>query len=233
MIMIESKLVDFILEYFDFESMKLSNSYYYDQLPFCIIDSVYSIGARYGSTKRTVATYAGLRGLDLYRPYGTSISSATDDFTVSDLLKDYEGRDYDNAAVELFSNKQRTSTRNGILKAEAVYRFARTLVDFSCEHFRDVDKIRSNESFKMKIKEIPGQKSGISLAYFFMLVGDESLVKPDRHILRFIESVTGRVVSQEEAQLLLSKVTSDLQKFHPDLTVRNLDHMIWRYSSGK
>ena len=60
-----------------------------------------------------------------------------------------------------------------------------------CEYedyvFDDDDSLRwcYNELLEKKIKEIPGQKSGLSFKYFLMLVGNENLIKPDRMIIRY------------------------------------------------
>ena len=42
---------------FDLASAALSPSYYYDSLPYCIIDAVFSIGVRYTSTQNVVKSY--------------------------------------------------------------------------------------------------------------------------------------------------------------------------------
>ena len=47
-------------------------------------------------------------------------------------------------------------------------------------YLQDVATILSNRAFHGAIKSIPGQRSGISLSYFFMLSGSDDLVKEDR-----------------------------------------------------
>jgi len=37
-----------------------------------------------------------------------------------------------------------------------------------------------------------GKKSGVSLRYFYMLLGSEDNIKPDRMIMRFIHQALGR-----------------------------------------
>jgi hypothetical protein len=59
-------------------------------------------------------------------------------------------------AAEIYRNRQRTSARSGILKADAAARFARVLADFNVDHFQDVDKILGLPAFEAVIKEIPG-----------------------------------------------------------------------------
>ena len=56
----------------------------------------------------------------------------------------------------------RTSPRNGILKAEAAYRFARVIREFDVEYLLDVEKILGGEKFVAEISMIPGQGSGDS-----------------------------------------------------------------------
>lgn len=51
---------------FDLASAALSPSYYYDSLPYCIIDAVFSIGVRYTSTQNVVKSYCAYYGLREY-----------------------------------------------------------------------------------------------------------------------------------------------------------------------
>jgi hypothetical protein len=111
----------------------------------------------------------------------------------------------------LKTDKERTSTRNGILKAEAVYRFCKVLNNYGVNYFQDVKKLfYGNEQFEEEIKSIPGQKSGISLVYFYMLAGEDNWIKPDRMIIRFLERVLQRKVKLDEAQTLLQATSKIL-----------------------
>ena len=47
----------------DLENLRLSPGYYYDSLPLCVIDAVFSIGVRYTSTQKTVKNYCDYFGL--------------------------------------------------------------------------------------------------------------------------------------------------------------------------
>ena len=62
-----------------------------------------------------------------------------------------------------------------------------------------------------------------------MLAGDESFVKPDRHILRFIQRYAGIMPTVDEAQLIFEKTVAELNDKYPNLTVRLLDNVIWAY----
>lgn len=88
----------------------------------------------------------------------------------------------------VFRNKQRTSTRGGILKAQAVIDYLKVLQAHNVERFDDVKKVTDTQEFDQAIKQVKGQNSGISTRYLFMLAGDEIVIKPGRMIMRFIEN---------------------------------------------
>jgi hypothetical protein len=73
--------------------------------------------------------------------------------------------------VEVFRNRQRTSSRSGILKAEAVYRFAGALVVCGIDTISDAADAERMTGASKIIETIPGQGSGISFTYFCMLAG--------------------------------------------------------------
>ncbi len=90
----------------------------------------------------------------------------------------FSGLAPEDAADALFGNRQRTSTRSGILKAEAVRRFALALRDAGIDEFPDLDDDRLAKAEAIA-RTIPGQRSGISFDYFRMLAGDDSLSIPE------------------------------------------------------
>jgi hypothetical protein len=118
----------------------------------------------------------------------------------------YQWFKYRTHVENIFQNRQRTSATNGILKVSASLQFIKVLSDFGVQYYQDIDKVLTNETFEQAIKRIPGQSSGTSLKYFFMLAGDENTIKPDRMVLRFLQDATGILFKPEECQLLLSEV---------------------------
>ena len=79
------------------------------------------------------------------------------------------------------------------------------------------------------LRAIPGQASGKSLKYFFMLAGDPNLMKPNRMTLGFLTAVLGRPVGDDEAQVLIASACEILVEQYPLLTPRGLDHEIWKF----
>lgn len=139
-------------------------AYEYASVPLCVIDAAFSIGVRYESTERTVTEFCARYH---WQRDGRGMVK---EYTISEFLKllqPYEHR-WENMADDVFRNRQRTSTRSGILKAEATFRFARTLQQFGIETFADVLKSGMRSELRQAIKAIPGQASGLSYAYFLI-----------------------------------------------------------------
>src|SRR5690606_24308860 len=147
----------------------------------------------------------------------------------TDILMLVEKMSLIDLTEKIFQNRQRTSATNGILKSEAVIMFLRVLQKFKVETFDDIEKIIVNEQFENEIRKIPGQRSGISVKYFFMLAGSEHLIKPDRMIHRFLENVTGEKLSLNNCQSILSSVTERLKNKGFNITAKKLDNLIWSY----
>jgi hypothetical protein len=103
------------------------------------------------------------------------------------------------------------------------------LANFGVEYLEDAGKVRRLGVFEDEVKTIPGQSSGISLQYFYMLAGFEDEIKPDRMVARFINEALGASFGTAEMTALLVAVANLLVIDYPDLTPRLLDHAIWQY----
>lgn len=204
-----------------------TEEYLYHNLPLCIIDAVFSIGVRYTSTENTVKRICDYFNITRLRE--KELAPTSEQLSVSAFLQLHKGLNLPEMAEKVYQNKQRTFTRNGILKAEAVYHFAKVVQSFGAEYLQDVDRILGNELLECEIAKIPGQSSGLSTRYFYMLAGDENFIKPDRMIRRFIYSAIQRELSFDECQNLLVAAHAELVEEYPLLTPRSLDHLIWLY----
>ena len=65
-----------------------------------------------------------------------------------------------------------------------------------------------------------------------MLCGDEDTLKPDRHIIRFLNSYSNQEVTISDADQPMREILVELNKSHPNLTMRELDYIIWKYQSN-
>jgi hypothetical protein len=90
-----------------------------------------------------------------------------------------------------------------------------------------------DEFFEAEIAKTPGQSSGLSTRYFYMLIGNEYAIKPDRVVRRFVFDAVQRDLNAEECQELLSAACVELAKEFPSITPRSLDHQIWLYQRIK
>jgi len=227
------RIAQYCKAHLNLQNAELSEEYYYRSLPFCIIDAVYSLAARYSSTRNTVIHFCNVQGLQRLRPKGSTYPDMSDQYSVrefEELLSLYS--EYKQIAVELFDNRQRTSTRNRILKAEAVHRFVRVLLLHHVNYFQDIPTVIQSKQFESDIRSIPGQTYGTSLTYFFMLSGEENMVKPDRMVLRFLWRIIGEQVSKLNPHAWLSQALKILNEKYPKLTSRELDHEIWKYEKA-
>jgi hypothetical protein len=205
------------------------DEYFYQSLPLCVIDAVYSIGVRYEGVRNTINRYCSHFKLQRIRSPKNALPQKQEQESISSFCERTEEYGPNAMAIEVFRNKQRTSPTNGILKADGAYRFAAVLRKYGIEHLQDIGAAIQNHELEKDILAIPGQTSGISLNYFFMLSGSDNLIKPDRMILAFLKSILGRPVSLSEAQDLLTAVATQLTANFPHLTPRLLDHEIWKY----
>jgi hypothetical protein len=192
---------------------------YPTSLGMCVLDSIWSMGVNYNRHVEPV--------LDRYRDIRSSTAGGVSDTPamLAQTIRDCGGSESFAAEVK---SRHRTSTRNGILKAEAVQRAATVLADAGIETSQDLG--RANDDIRVSWLGIPGQRSGVSWRYFQMLAGVEG-IKPDRMIHRFIVHATGGPVSNTEAVDILGRAQQRLPAPRP--TLRQFDHAIWRHESRR
>jgi hypothetical protein len=194
----------------------------YDSVGLAVIAAVWSIGVRYQSVDNVIARYraARLAGGDdpeADRP--------------SDVRRFIEACGGAEEFAQRLGNRQRTSTTNGILKAEAVLREARILEDEGVEVPADLIGAGQErlDHLQGRWSTVAGQGSGVSWRAFTMLVGLPE-VKPDRMIRRFAAAALGRpretAVGVEEARGLVLGAAARL-----GVSPRALDNAIWTYQS--
>ena len=98
------------------------NETFYKSLPLCIIDAVFSIGVKYTSVMKAEENFISYFNLNIDREYPFK----NKEYTIDQFIKDMKTfSSFDEAAAKGFKNKQRTSSCNGILKAEACYLVAK------------------------------------------------------------------------------------------------------------
>jgi hypothetical protein len=214
---------------------RLPDEYYYASLPLCVVDAVFSIGVRYESTRRTVRNWCDSQ-TPAWRMIDRSPRSEQrrSQHTLEEFLGLLKGRDFRSLAQREFNNSQRTSSTNGILKAEATYMFAVALHHAGINDFGDTQEMTRLEKVRPTIIWIKGQGSGLSFDYFLMLSGCDAHVKADRMVRRFVANALGTTdVSAITAQQLVLEACEELKAHFPNLKPRLLDYEIWSYQRAR
>ena len=192
----------------------------YLSAPICALDAVFSVGIRYTVVVSSVYRFCNLLHVDFER---TTI-------TTSEVLRIMDEISDEDMANQ-YLTKHRTSTRNGILKATAFRMFLQIMKKYHVETCNDIHKIAGENTFENEIRNIPGQSSGITLDYLYILSGMKDYVKDDRHIQNYINSVFPHNNFDHCDRIKLIRETAQImsKNLHPNLTPRHLDHIIWNY----
>jgi hypothetical protein len=206
----------------------LGDEHEYASLPLCVIDAVFSIGVKYASTKLVPPRWADAQT----PPWPLYRHASIVEHSISDFLEAADRFTCDELATNIFKNSQRTSSRNGILKAQAVRQFAGALRKAGIERFADCEDEAKLELAETFVKDVKGQSSGISFDYFRILVGHET-VKADRMVCRFVARAASlEHVAPTVAKRAVIDATALLKPEFPNLNTRLLDYVIWNYESA-
>lgn len=224
-----SRLADHI-EQTGLDAPVLADEYRYASLPICVVDAVFSIGVRYTSTQKVVENLCAHTGWTRFA--ASRDSRGKGEHGVPDLISIFLEIGTDGMADRVFQNRQRTSSRSGILKSEAVLLFCQALTDAGISHFTDFDYERRAYAEAI-ILGLPGQSSGIAFDYFMMLSGDDNLIKPDRMVQRYVRNALSltAIPQPRQAAILVQLAAKELRRRGLPWTPLSLDHAIWRYQS--
>ena len=197
---------------------------FYKSLPLCILDAVHSIGVKYSSTAKVTERYIEYYDLDISRSF-----AGANEHTIKDFLKNIENAGGAKAFAEkIVRNRQRTSSINGILKAEACEMVARVCEKHGIDTLADFNNYDKKDALDKDILAVHGQSSGVMLKYLRMLAGNNNLIKPDRMVKRFVAGFSSTITSDEELQELVSRAATEVLNLkHPNMTTRLLDYLIW------
>lgn len=211
------QFIDYCEQNFNLED---SAQYNYQSLSVCIIDCVYSLRTKYYSvTVPIVDRYAAL--------YLNGNRNNSGD-TVSMLIQHIDEKGgAQKFADEVLKNHQKLGGKNKIPKENICYQLAQYLKYLNIDTIEDFRNFESPELLEIVIRAVRGIGDA-GANYLFMLAGDPNRCKPDVHIHQCIKDSCGCDVSNEESQVLFSEAVNRLNKKHPNLTVRNLDGIIWR-----
>lgn len=196
---------------------------------YCVVDAVWSIGSGYDAVVAPlVRRVARECGDD--EPLTPALQALGPDPLPLPRFRD---RFPDVEALLSVTNKQRTSSRSGILKADAVLRYADTLLEQRVATLQDatacLQDLQRTEAVTRELRRIPGD--GVRTGYFWMLVGDEYQVKPDRQVLKWFKN-NGHPVDVTTARASIVEIADLLtQEMARPVTPWEVDNAIWRSMS--
>lgn len=130
------------------------------------------------------------------------------------------------------TNRQRTSTRGGILKADAVLRYARIFSDHgvatmceAIELFNDTPRFDAVDS---ALRQVPGEGGeGVRRGYLWMILGKDDLIKPDRMVLRWLDH-HGFTADPSRARRIVEQLIPEVtRKLGRDVSAWEIDHAMW------
>ena len=209
---------------------KLADEYRYASVPLCVVDAVFSIGVRYTSTQKVVSNLCEYAGWTRF--FASREARGAGEYGIGDLNSMFDKFGAEGMVESVFQNRQRTSSRSGILKAEAVLLYCRTLIKAGINDFPDLD-VERREYAEAIILGLPGQSSGIAFDYFMMLAGDDNLIKPDRMVQRYVAHALDldSVPQPRQAAILVRLAAKELRTRGQLWTPLSLDNAIWRHQS--
>lgn len=196
---------------------------YPDSLALCVIDSIQSIGQRYGGVAKVVQRY---------RYFRTSQGGDAGTDGAVELAAAFEELGGVDGWASRIGTRNRVYSRSDApLKAAVILEAANLLIGEEVLSTKDLLSLSPGEREELKRLwlGLRSQRSGISWRYVLMLAGAEG-VKPDRMILRFLSRHLPDVghIETEEAVRLVTDVARAL-----GVSASTLDHRIWLHERAR
>ncbi|MFF0042568.1 hypothetical protein ACFYRG_41260 [Streptomyces mirabilis] len=193
----------------------------------CVLDAVFSINAHY--ERHTVPTchrYAAWAGISVPLS-GSAQLPVPDEQPLQSFVTHIQTHGEEAFSSEVLQNRQRTrANRDAPLKAEAARQYAELLVSHGIATLADANALLADldelKAIERDLAGVAGHGSGARLAYLWMLLGDDSRIKPDRMVLRWLQTVLQRTVTTAQAISILTEAAARLR-----CTPWELDHTIW------
>lgn len=117
-----------------------------------------------------------------------------------------------------------------MLKAAAVREIIEILAAYEIKTKEDLLHHPKINEIEQQIRNVKGQRSGVSFHYIMMHVGDYNRFKPDRHIYTFFEKVLnyGKLNTKQLEEVFYRELNIVKTKF-PYFTARAFDSAIWEF----
>ena len=197
-------------------------------LSLCVLDAVFSVGGDHPDVVRTCESYAAHARVPAHQTSDEPPVIGTDaEQSLAEFVASVEDHGEEEFAAEVLQNEQRTGSRSGLLTASVAAEFGRVLVTHGVERFADLPRLWSDVdrlgAVEDRLRAVPGNGTAdVRLGYFWMLTGADDVIKPDRVVLGWLETVIGGRPSVTEARQLVTAAA-----LVQGCTAWELDHAIW------
>lgn len=200
-------------------------------LSLCIADAVWSIGAHYDNVV-----------VPLVRKLAVNFGVDQPTFPMSEPI----GPDPLPVAVlaglsieELIplTNRQNTSTRGGIRKADAVLRHIHVFQAHGVGDLANAIALFGDEArfgaVNADLRKIPGEGvHAVRRDYLWMLIGQDDLIKPDRMVLRWFKHHAVTIDPVGARDLIAALVPAVSGRLKRPVTAWEIDHALWNAGRG-
>jgi hypothetical protein len=192
---------------------------YRQSLALCVVDAVFSLRATYAATTAALGRYRAVRCASGAEPEADGLR---------DLVATVEasGGPVAAAGPALFGNRgyapgTARRGREGVLKSEAIYRAAVSMLDIGIDRIEDLrSDLTGGRAAWLGVRGL----GWVSWDYLLMLTGDDG-VKADTMVQRFVAGALGLPsVTGERAKTAVTDAAAD-----SSIDARVLDHAIWLY----
>jgi hypothetical protein len=203
----------------------------YPHMGVIILDAVYSLQANYDSTVvPLLQRYCeAVPGLSWPLPEGRRPEHTAQDLIDFLTTLDIEAR-LDLLNRQLAPGTSR-SRKGPVLKVDAAIAVAKTLLAEGISTRDDFVQRAHEPHVEKKVRDLPG--IGIACWRYLLNLSGAENVKPDTMILRWLNGTLGEQHSPKAAAKIIEDATALLQGEGIHVTVRQIDHLIWRTQSEK
>lgn len=200
-------------------------------LSLCIADAVWSIGAHYDNVVVPLVRRLSTKFRVEHPTIAMSEPLGTDPLPLAELA--------DLNVDELISltNRQNTSTRGGIRKADAALRHVNVFRAHGVDDLGDAIALFGDDeriaAVNADLRKIPGEGAhAVRRDYLWMLIGQDDLIKPDRMVLRWFRHHGVTVDPAGARDLIAALVPAVSAGLERPVTAWEIDHALWNAGRG-
>lgn len=200
----------------------LSSISYPNSLALCVIDAIYSTGARYVTVEKVVGRY---------RDHRTAQGGDADSDGLTELLATMrELGGPDPWASQIGNRRPTSSAANAPLKAQAIAEVAEALVALGIDTTHDLRAVAADDERRARARAAwcatPGQRSGLTWDYALKLAQIPG-ANAGPVVVGYVAREIGTVDSAGAAELIRRVAEA------AGWNAIELDHAIWRFESGR